>query len=71
MIEKDTQVLVQHYLDQGLSKTAVARLCGISRQTVYRWIKDGTLDPEGREEPVRRAPAPSRPSKLDSLQGDH
>lgn len=37
-------VLVEHLLDQGLSKTAIARQLGVSRRTVYHWLTTGQLD---------------------------
>ncbi len=36
MIGRETRVLLRHYLEQGLSKAAVARRCGVSERTVYR-----------------------------------
>ena len=32
MIGRETRVLLRHYLEQGLSKAAVARLAGVSRR---------------------------------------
>ncbi len=46
MIKWETRVLLIHYLEQGLSKAAIAREVGIDRRTVYRWIKTGELDPD-------------------------
>jgi transposase-like protein len=34
----DTLVLLKHYLESGLSKTAVARQLGVSRRVIYHWI---------------------------------
>ena len=67
MIKWETRVLLVHYLEQGLSKAAIARQVGIDRRTVYRWIAAGELETD----PVtgllpratRRAP---QPCKLDS-----
>ncbi|MDE2772118.1 MAG: helix-turn-helix domain-containing protein [Gemmatimonadota bacterium] len=36
MIGRETRVLLRHYLEQGLSKAAVARHCEVSERTVYR-----------------------------------
>jgi transposase len=43
---RDTLVLLQHYLDSGLSKTAIADQLGISRRLVYQLIATGQLDRE-------------------------
>ncbi len=42
----DTLVLLRHYLESGLSKTAVARQLGVSRRVIYHWITTGQLDRE-------------------------
>ena len=47
MIGRETRVLLRHYLEQGMSKAAVARQLGISERTVYRWIAAGTPGPGG------------------------
>ena len=46
MIKWETRVLLIHYLEQGLSKAAIARHVGIDRRTVYRWISAGELEPD-------------------------
>ena len=46
MIGRETRVLLRHYLEQGLSKAAVARWVGVSERTVHRWIAAGQLDRE-------------------------
>ena len=62
---RETRVLLRHYLEQGMSKAAVARQAGVSRRTVHRWIVSGQLDRELDDEPVRYGPRRRRPSKLD------
>lgn len=66
MIKWETRVLLVHYLEQGLSKAAIARQVGIDRRTVYRWMAAGELDPDPETgllpKPSRRAP---QPCKLD------
>lgn len=65
MIKWEIRVLLAHYLDQGLSKTAIARQLGINRRTISRWIATGQLD---REVDTGQVPHPVRqtgPSKLD------
>lgn len=64
MIGLETHVLLRHHLDQGLSKSAVARLLGIDRRTLTRWIAAGELDRD-LDQPPKYGPRPPRPSKLD------
>ena len=40
----ERRVLLRHYLEQGMTKTELAERFGISRQTIYRWIRSGELD---------------------------
>lgn len=37
----EQRVLVQHYLEQGLTKTAIAERVGVSRRTLYHWLTMG------------------------------
>ncbi len=69
MIGREARVLLRHYLEQGMSKAAIARQVGVSRRTVYRWIASGQLDRELDDEAVRYGPRSSRPSKLDPYKG--
>lgn len=60
----DTLVLFKHYLDSGLSKTAIARQLGVSRRVIYHWLATGQLDRDlSQPLPVRQARP--RPTKLD------
>jgi transposase len=59
-------MLLRHYLEQGTSKSALARQLGVSRDTIHRWIRDGELDRNPAEEAVRYGPRPSVPTKLDA-----
>ena len=68
MIGRETRVLLRHYLEQGMSKAAIARQVGINPRTVYRWIAAGQLDRELDDGAVRYGPRRSRPSKLDPVQ---
>ena len=65
MIKRETHVLLVHYLEQGLSKSAIAQRLGIDRRTIHRWIASGRLAPDAETgllpKPVRRQ---SRPAKL-------
>ena len=69
MIGRETRVLLRHYLEQGMSKAAIARQVGINPRTVYRWIAAGQLDLELDDGAVRYGPRRSRPSKLDPYRG--
>ena len=62
MIGLERRVLLRHYLEQGLSKTAIAELLGINRRTIARWIAAGELDRDLSEPPryKRRAPVPKK-----------
>jgi transposase len=65
LIERETRMLLRHYLEQGMSKRALARKFGISPDTLYRWIRDGDLDRDLDERPVQYGPRPPVPTKLD------
>ena len=69
MIGREKRVLLRHYLEQGMSKAAIARHLGISRRTVYNWIEAGELDRDADSRAVRYGPRPRRPSKLDPYKG--
>src|SRR5215213_10187771 len=66
MIGRETRMLLKHYLEQGTSKSALARQLGVSRDTVHRWIRDGDLDRDLEAEPVQYGPRPPVPTKLDA-----
>ena len=63
----DTLVLLQHLLDEGLSKTAIAQRLGVSRRVIYHWIATGQLTRDVEAPPVRHAAV--RATKLDAYQG--
>jgi transposase len=58
----EPRVLVRHYLEQGLTKTAIAERLGISRRTLYHWLATGQLD---RPLDASTVCYPARPTKLD------
>jgi len=66
MYAREHRVLLRHYLEQGLSKTAIARTLHVSRRTVYHWIDTGQLDRELEDGPVQHAPRPPVVRKIDS-----
>jgi transposase-like protein len=51
MFGRETRMLLRHYLEQGATKSALARQLGVSRDTIHRWIRAGDLDRD-LEEPV-------------------
>lgn len=61
-------MLLRHYLEEGLSKAAIARKLGISVRTIRRWIAAGELDRDLDTSPVY-GPRPKRPTKLDPYRG--
>ena len=65
MFGRETRMLLRHYLEQGTSKSALARQLGVSRDTIHRWIRDGDLDRDLEGEAVRYGPRPPVPTKLD------
>jgi transposase len=58
MLGKEAVIVLQHYLQEGLSKTAIARKLGVTRRTVQRYAKSGKRE-------ARYGPRPPRPAKLD------
>ena len=70
MIGRETRMLLRHYLEQGASKSALARRLGISRDTIHRWIRSGDLHRDLDTTAVRYGPRRSVPTKLD-LQSHH
>lgn len=66
MFGRETRMLLRHYLDNGTSKSALARQFGVSRDTIHRWIRDGDLDRDLESESVRYGPRPTVATKLDA-----
>jgi transposase len=52
----DSLVLLQHLLDDGLSKTAIAQRLGVSRRVVHHWIATGQLTRDLDTAPPRQYP---------------
>ena len=67
MIGRETRMLLRHYLEQGASKSALARQLGVSRDTVHRWIRAGDLDRDLDKTPVQYGPRRPVPTKLDAF----
>jgi transposase-like protein len=62
MFGRETRMLLRHYLEQGTSKSALARQLGVHRDTIHRWIRDGELDRDLDRELVRYGPRRPRPN---------
>ena len=69
MIGWKKRVHLRHYLDQGMTKTAVAEVLGVSRRTVHHWIQTGQLNRDLSPETVSYGPRPPVPRKIDSYKG--
>ena len=41
----EPRVLVKHYLEQGLTKAAIAERVGVSRRTIHYWLASGIEHP--------------------------
>ena len=52
----DSLVLLQHLLDDGLSKTAIAQRLGVSRRVVHHWIATRQLTRDLDTAPPRHYP---------------
>ena len=69
MIGWEERVLLRHYLEQGMTKTAAAKLAGVSRRTVHYWIETGQLDRDLSDATVQYGPRPAVPCKIDPYRG--
>ena len=66
MFGRETRMVLRHYLEQGASKSALARQLGVSRDTIHRWIRAGDLERDLDATPVRYGPRPPVPTKLEA-----
>ncbi len=69
MYGRERHVLLRHYLEEGMSKAAIARKLGVDRRTIYRWIEAEGLGRDRGDEPVCYGPRVPRPTRLDRYQG--
>lgn len=65
MYGRGKRVLLREYLGQGWTKAALARKLGVSRRTVFHWIKTGQLDRELDDEAVCYRKRPPVGRKID------
>jgi transposase len=65
MFGRETRMLLRHYLEQGTTKSALARELGVSRDTIHRWLREGELDRELDDLQVQYGPRRPTPTKLD------
>lgn len=68
MIGWEEHMLLRHYLEQGLSRSAIATRLGMSERTIRRWIAAGELERD-LDEPPRYKPRPPVAKKLDAYKG--
>ena len=69
MYGREKRVLLREYLEQGLTKTAIAQRLGVSRRTVHYWIETCQLDRELDDQTVDyKARAPVE-RKIDAYRG--
>jgi transposase len=59
----ETHVLLRHYLEQGLSITAIAETLQVDRRTIHRWVAAGDWDRDPTT--IRYGPRAAVPTKLD------
>ena len=69
MYGREKRVLLREYLEQGLTKTALAVKLGLSRRTIHHWIETGQLGRGLDNEAVRYKKRPSTPRKIDPYCG--
>ncbi len=66
MYGREKRVLLREYLEQGLTKTALAEKLGIHRRTIHYWIDTGQLERDLDEEAARYKARPPVERKIDS-----
>lgn len=60
MLSKEVFILINHYLREGLSKSATARKLKVNRSTIHRYLKSGKDNP-------RYGPRSPQPSVIDQF----
>ena len=65
----ETRMLLKHCLEDGESKSELARRFGVSRRTIHHWIESGQLDRDAEAGASRYAERPRVAHKLDPYKG--
>ena len=65
MYGREKRVLLREYLDQGLTKTEIARKLGVHRRTLHRWIQEKQLDTALDDAAVHYRKRPAVARKID------
>jgi len=65
MYGRERRVILREYIEQGRSKSSLARTLGISRGTIYHWIETGQLDRDLDEESAHYRERPAVARKID------
>ncbi len=65
---KETRLKAKECLEQGMTKTAMARQLGVDRRTIHRWIEGGKLG-QGLEAKAEYGPRQPKAHKLDAYKG--
>lgn len=66
MYGRESGVLLRHYLEQSLTKSAIAAELGLHGRTIERWVAAGDLDRD-LDAPLRYRPRPPVPTMLDGV----
>ena len=62
-------MLLQHYLDRGVSNAELSRRFGVNRRTIHNWVDTGQLDRDLAAGARGYSPRPPVAHKLAPLQG--
>ena len=71
MFGRETRMLLRHYLEQGTSKSALARQLGVHRDTIHRRIRDGEAGSRSRQRAGPLWTAAAGADQARRLQADH
>ena len=68
---RETRMVLRHYLEQGATKSALARQLGLSRDTIHRWIRAGELDRDLDRRADRGRPSAGGADQAGRVQAGH
>ena len=71
MHEWSKRMLLRHYLQEGVTKTELARRLGVSRRTIHYWIESGQVGPGHGPRPESLHAATGGGKQAGSLQGHY